>query len=165
MVAGAAITAAAYAFACYAPYRSIAPIAVIAALPPRALPPRLHRRLRHRLALRRRRPGVGLVSYAASGRVRVPALVVVVSCIVPLLPGLSIYRGLSMLSEGTEGGLLSMVNAAAIAIALSSGVILGEYVAQPLKREARRLETRLSGPRLVGPISVKTPRRLRRKQG
>jgi hypothetical protein len=31
-------------------------------------------------------------------------------------------------------------------------VILGEYVAQPLKREARRLENRLAGPRLVGPL-------------
>jgi hypothetical protein len=31
-------------------------------------------------------------------------------------------------------------------------VILGQYLAQPLKREAHRLETRLSGPRMVGPL-------------
>ena len=42
------------------------------------------------------------------------------------------------------------MTAASVAIALASGVILGEYVAQPVKREARRLEQRLSGPRLVG---------------
>ena len=29
----------------------------------------------------------------------------------------------------------------------------------PLKREGRRLETRLSGPRLVGPLKVRTSRR------
>jgi hypothetical protein len=34
-------------------------------------------------------------------------------------------------------------------------VIFGEYVAQPLKREARRLETRLAGPRLVGPLRAR----------
>ena len=36
------------------------------------------------------------------------------------------------------------------AIALAAGVILGEYVAQPLRRNARRIEDRLSGPRMVG---------------
>jgi hypothetical protein len=37
-------------------------------------------------------------------------------------------------------------------------VILGEYVAQPLKREARRLESKLAGPRLVGPLRVRSSR-------
>ncbi len=101
---------------------------------------------------------IGMVSYAVAGRVRVPPLVVVVSAIVPMLPGLAIYRGLTLLSEGGNG-LLSIINAAAIAIALASGVILGEYIAQPLKREARRLESRLSGPRLVGPLRARTVKR------
>ena len=34
-------------------------------------------------------------------------------------------------------------------------MILGEYVAQPVKRKARRLEYRLAGPRLVGPSRVR----------
>jgi uncharacterized membrane protein YjjB (DUF3815 family) len=91
----------------------------------------------------------------------VPPLVIVVSAIVPMLPGLSIYRGLSLLGEGGEdpaGGILALVTAASVAIALAAGVILGEYVAQPLRREARRLERRLSGPRLVGPFRARTPR-------
>ena len=48
----------------------------------------------------------------------------------------------------------------ATAFALAAGVILGQYLAQPLKREAHRLETRLSGPRMVGPFrrSGKTAR-------
>jgi uncharacterized membrane protein YjjB (DUF3815 family) len=101
---------------------------------------------------------IGLVSFTVAARVRVPPLVIVVSSIVPLLPGLSIYRGLYLLSEGGNG-LLSMINAAAIAIALAAGVIFGEYVAQPLEREARRLESRLSGPRLVGPLRARAVRR------
>ncbi len=92
---------------------------------------------------------------------RVPPLVVVVSAIVPLLPGLSIYRGLSLMGEGGAAisqGLLAMVTAASVAIALASGVILGEYVAQPVEREARRLEQRLAGPRLVGVFRARSKR-------
>jgi hypothetical protein len=46
--------------------------------------------------------------------------------------------------------------------ALASGVILGEYVAQPLEREARRVEARLAGPRLFGPFRPRSQRAIRR---
>ena len=57
-----------------------------------------------------------------------------------------------------------MVTAIAIAIALSSGAILGEYLAQPIRREARRLESKLAGPRLVGPHTVRAVRGVRRRK-
>ncbi len=167
MALGGAICAAAFAFASYAPARIIVPIAGIAAL---AMV------IAQTLALQdagRTWPTglaaffVGLVSYSVAGRLRVPPLVVVVSAVVPMLPGLSIYRGLSLLAEGdtsTSDGLLAMVTAASVATALASGVILGEYVAQPLKREAQKLENRLSGPRLVGPLRVRTGRMARRER-
>ena len=85
-----------------------------------------------------------------------------VSGITPLLPGLSIYKGLYLMAAGSNAGLLSLATALAIALALASGVILGEYIAQPLKREARRLEIRLAGPRLVGPWRPRSPQRRRR---
>ena len=137
----------AFAFSAYAPPRSLAPIALIAALAAGACSTWRSTAASGVAWASRAWPSVliGLVSYSVAGRVRVPPLVIVVSSIVPLLPGLSIYRGLYLLSEGGNG-LLSMINAAAIAIALAAGVIFGEYVAQPLKREARRLEGRLSGP-------------------
>ncbi len=156
---GAGLAAAAYAFASYAPYRALAPIAVIAgagiALDLFAY--------QHDIGIAWA-AGVaalliGVVSFFAANRFRVPALVLVTAAIVPLLPGLSIYRGLAVFGEGGNTGLASMAAAAAIAIALSSGVILGQYVAQPLKREARRLERRLAGPRLVGPMTVRALRR------
>jgi uncharacterized membrane protein YjjB (DUF3815 family) len=83
--------------------------------------------------------------------------VVVVPAVVPLLPGLAIFRGLSLLAEG-ESGMLQLAGAGVTAVALASGVILGQYLAQPLKREARRLETRLAGPRLVGPLRSRAVR-------
>lgn len=112
--------------------------------------------------------GIGLVSYSISGRFRVPPLVTVVSAMVPLLPGLTIYQGLFLLGE--EGGqrvgsgMLALFTAISIAIALAAGVILGEYVAQPVRREARKMETRLAGPRLVGVTRVKRSRRRKSKR-
>lgn len=158
MAVGAAITASAFAFAAYAPPRSLAPIAAIGLVAQVVYYVAHDRGLGIAWASALASVMIGIVSYAVAARVRVPPLVIVVSTIVPLLPGLSIYRGLSLLSEGGNG-LLSIINAAAIAIALAAGVIFGEYVAQPLKREARRLESRLSGPRLVGPLRARTVRR------
>jgi uncharacterized membrane protein YjjB (DUF3815 family) len=157
-VIGGMVTAAAFAFASYAPRRALPPIAVIGGASTAAYYVAYNSALGIAWASAVAAIIVGLVSYSVAGRVRVPALVVVVSGVVPLLPGLSIYRGLAQMNTGGSSGLLSLVNAAAIAIALSAGVILGEYVAQPLKREARRLEGKLAGPRLVGPLRVRQQR-------
>ena len=164
MALGGAITAAAYAYSSYAPYRSLLPIALIAATAMLVFGLVSERDLGVAWASATGALLVGLVSYSVAGRARVPALIVVVSAVVPMLPGLSIYRGLSLLAEGGAAGMLPMVNAVAIAIALSSGVFLGEYVAQPLKREARRLESKLAGPRLVGPLHARSERRRRRSR-
>ncbi|MRJ75409.1 threonine/serine exporter family protein [Aeromicrobium sp. SMF47] len=159
MVTGAAIAAGAFAYSAYAPRRSIVPIAAVGGVAAgiylfladhdvgRAWPAGLAAVF------------IGLVGFTVAGWCRVPPLVVVVAAIVPLLPGLSIYRGLSMLAADNYAGILAMITAAAIAISLAAGVILGEYVAQPVRREARRLEQRLAGPRLVGPLRARAKRR------
>ncbi|WP_254052154.1 threonine/serine exporter ThrE family protein [Aeromicrobium sp. A1-2] len=159
MVAGAAISAAAFAFAAYAPARILLPIALIAGSAASIF-----------LLLSERDVGrawpaavaaifIGVISYTVSSKFHVPPLVIVVASIVPLLPGLSIYRGLSLLADDDYTGILAMITAVAIAISLAAGVILGEYVAQPLRREARRLEQRLAGPRLVGPLRARAVRK------
>lgn len=166
--AGGALAAAAFALSAYAPTRAALPIAAVGGAATAIY-----------VALSG--PGVspawpsgaaavfvGTVGFSVARRVRVPPLVVVVPGIVPLLPGLSIYRGLSQLATDNFVGIISLIAAVASAIALSSGVILGEYFAQPLGREARRLERRLSGPRLVGPLRTRrrphNPRRERRER-
>jgi uncharacterized membrane protein YjjB (DUF3815 family) len=155
MVFGSGISAAAFAFASYAPKRSLLPIGVIGAGGDLVYALMHLPGFGQAWASAGAAVAIGVVSYSVAGRVRVPPLVVVVSAIVPLLPGLSIYRGLSLMASGDSYGVLAMVTAAGIAISLASGVILGEFIAQPLKREARRLESRLAGPRLVGPLRAR----------
>jgi uncharacterized membrane protein YjjB (DUF3815 family) len=164
MALGGAITAGAFAFSSYAPYRALLPIAVIGGASTSVFTLAYSHGFGIAWASAFAALLVGLVAFSAASRFKVPALIVVVPAVVPMLPGLSIYRGLSLLSRSGSDGLLSIINAAAIAIALSSGVILGEYVAQPIKREAGRLERRLSGPRLVGPMTARSGRRRRRAQ-
>ncbi len=160
---GGAIVAVAFAYGSYTPLRALIPIGVTGLLGQLVYQSSVQWEIGPALSSGAAALVVGAVSYSLAGRVRVPPLVVVVSGIVPLLPGLTIYAGLlALLNQGDVYGLFTLLSAASIGVALASGVILGEYVAQPLKREARRLETRLAGPRLVGPLRPLANRQTRR---
>ena len=164
VIIGSALTAAGFAFSAYSPARILAPIAIIGGLGGgisfALVESQVHRAAAAGIAAF----VIGFVSYWVAGRVRVPPLVIVVSSIVPLLPGLLIYTSLTLLAAENFTGIVAMITAIAVALMLTAGVILGEYVAQPLQREARRLERRLSGPRLVGPIRIRHARRSRRSR-
>lgn len=118
--------------------------------------------------------GVGLVAFHLGRRIGVPPLVVVSAGVVALLPGGAIYRGLFKLlveEPANVYGIILLLGAMTTAVSLAAGAILGEYVAQPLARTATRLESRLAGPRLVGPLhqpsrstTRKAVKRLRRLQ-
>jgi uncharacterized membrane protein YjjB (DUF3815 family) len=166
LIIGGAITAAAFAFSSYAPLRSLLPVGAVGGLAMGCYGLLYEGGFGLSWSSGAAAVLVGLVAYGIAARTAIPTLVVVVPAIVPLLPGLSIYRGLSLLAEptGASGapGVVSLMNAVAIAIALSAGVILGEYVAQPVGREARRLEHRLASPRLVGPLTARQRGRKRR---
>ena len=158
MTVGAALAAAAFAFASYAPLRALVPVALVSGFGTMVYLAVLSLGLGGGWAAAWAAVTIGVVTHTVAGRIRVPPLVVVVPAVVPLLPGLAIYRGLALLADG-QSGMLHLAGAGVTAVALASGVILGQYVAQPLKREARRLETRLSGPRLVGPLRARVARR------
>lgn len=58
--------------------------------------------------------------------------VIVVSGIIPLLPGLTAYRGFYQLAvQGGADGLVSVSLASAIALALAGGIVLGNFLARP----------------------------------
>ncbi len=150
VLVGATVAATAFAFTCYAPWQ-VLPAVFVTTFAGTAVYTAIQAPgLGKPWAAAWAAVTIGLVSYTVAGRLNVPPLVVVVPAIVPLLPGLSIYRGLSAFSEQDPVGTIYLTTAAAVTIALAAGVIMGEYLAQPLKRNARRLETRLAGPRLAG---------------
>lgn len=166
VVIGGAISAVAFAAACRAPLRSWLPITLISAVAAFLYKLADLNGVGRPWAAAFAAFFIGLVAYGAAGKVRVPPLVIAVSSIVPFLPGLSIYRGMSLLGAGNSGGvtgMLALMTAVSVAVALAAGVILGEYVAQPVKREARRLEDRLAGPRMVGG-ATRTKTRTRRRR-
>ena len=150
-VFGAALAASGFAFASCAPLRSLVAVALVAGLGQAVLLAVDAADLGRTWGAASGAVTIGAICYVVSGRFRVPPLVVVVPAIVPLLPGLDIYRGLALLAAGQDG-VLQLASAFATALALAAGVTLGQYLAQPLKRQARHLGGRLSGPHMVGPF-------------
>jgi uncharacterized membrane protein YjjB (DUF3815 family) len=68
--------------------------------------------------------GTGLLRHWTT----VPRLVVTLAGITPLLPGLTAYRGFYQLGvAGAADGLVTIILAAAIGLALAGGVALGEW--------------------------------------
>jgi uncharacterized membrane protein YjjP (DUF1212 family) len=103
---------------------------------------------------------IGFCGALMSRRLRIPPLVVAVSGMTPLLPGLTTYRGLFQLTvQNDMTGLSTLVLALGVGLALAAGVVLGEYLAQPVRTGLGRLERRFAGPRLSGPLNP-TERRL-----
>ncbi|EKT78139.1 uncharacterized membrane protein YjjP (DUF1212 family) [Rhodococcus percolatus] len=78
---------------------------------------------------------VGFAGGLMARRALTPPLVVVVAGITPLLPGLSLYRGLyALLNNEVVIGLSSLLAAFGIGCALAAGVTLGEWIARTLRR-------------------------------
>jgi uncharacterized membrane protein YjjP (DUF1212 family) len=98
--------------------------------------------------------GVGLAASVAARLVRTPPLVIVVSALVPLVPGLALFSGLLKLSEGSVDGLVGLLTAAAIAGALAAAAILAQYLVQYVWGPARRLQRRFIGPLMALPVRL-----------
>ncbi|OZM70938.1 amino acid export carrier protein [Amycolatopsis antarctica] len=96
---------------------------------------------------------VGFAGGVLARRLKVTPLVVAVSGITPLLPGLSTYRGLYQLAVDPGGEIGTLITAVAVGLALAAGVVLGEYLAQPVRTGLGRLERRMAGPRMAGPMT------------
>lgn len=97
---------------------------------------------------------IGLGAAISAVRLRVTPLVIVMAGIVPLVPGLTLFQGFVRLVNGqSAGGSLGM--AAAIALALGAGVVLGPLLAPSAHRELARLRVLRGGtirriPQLAG---------------
>jgi uncharacterized membrane protein YjjP (DUF1212 family) len=152
MVAGAA-TAACFGLACYSTFRAL-PVAAGAG----ALGAGAHGAL-DLLGVNQIAASavaavlIGLCAGTMSRRFRLPPLVIAVSGLTPLLPGFTAYRAMfQLVVQRSTGGLPTLMVAVATALALAAGVVLGEYLAQPVRTGLGRMERRLAGPRMAGPL-------------
>ncbi|QCQ93714.1 threonine/serine ThrE exporter family protein [Rhodococcus sp. SGAir0479] len=85
---------------------------------------------------------IGFAGGLMARRSLTPPLVVAVAGITPLLPGLSLYRGLyAMLNDEVILGLTALLGAFGIGCALAAGVTLGEWGARTLRRPPRMRRT------------------------
>ncbi len=91
---------------------------------------------------------IGFASRLWARRLRMSALAVTVASIVPLLPGMTVYAGISQIiaepgAVGLTRGLPSLAGAAGIGLGLASGVSLGTYLARVLSawRQGTSLST------------------------
>ncbi|MQY27065.1 threonine/serine exporter family protein [Nocardia aurantia] len=78
---------------------------------------------------------VGLAGGLMARRALTPPLVVAMAGIVPLLPGLRVYRGLAaLLNSDLLNGFSQLFGAFSVGCALAAGVTLGEWFARELRR-------------------------------
>ena len=101
-VIGASHPAAQLAFASYAPLRALFAVGVVR-LSQRWCCCRRHGRARIHVGFRSGGGDDRCSLPRVRSRIRVPPLVLVVPAVVPLLPGLMIYRGLALLADGRDG--------------------------------------------------------------
>lgn len=78
---------------------------------------------------------VGVVGHWLARRTRRPVLPYLIPSIAPLLPGSILYRGLIEITQGTAvSGLLSLVEAVTVGLALGAGVNLGGELMRVFQR-------------------------------
>ncbi|BDY32016.1 threonine/serine ThrE exporter family protein [Mycolicibacterium mageritense] len=103
---------------------------------------------------------VGFLATLISIRRQSPALVTATAGIMPMLPGLAVFWAVFAFAvdESFGEGLAQLLSAAATALALGSGVVMGELLGSPLRYRAGRLGDffRIEGPpglrRAVGQV-------------
>jgi uncharacterized membrane protein YjjP (DUF1212 family) len=83
---------------------------------------------------------VGLLARALGQRMRAPSLVLAVPALSALLPGLTIFRGMTQLalSDQTGAGVNTLLSATTTALAIAAGIVLGDFLAAPADRTLRR---------------------------
>lgn len=90
---------------------------------------------------------IGVVSSVLARVLSMPSLALSTAGIVPMLPGLSVYRGLYHLttyggSQGYGPAFDALGGAVAVGLALAAGVSLGSYLGRAAHRDAGRLADR-----------------------
>jgi uncharacterized membrane protein YjjB (DUF3815 family) len=149
-VLGAALAGACLTVASYAPLRAVATAGLAAGLAELALIGLGTAGFGQVIAAGLAAVGVGFLATLVSIRRHAPALVTVTAGIMPMLPGLAIFRAVFYFAvdKNFSDAQAQLVGAATTALALGSGAVLGEFVGSPLRYRAGRIGDffRIEGP-------------------
>ncbi len=91
----------------------------------------------------------GGVATLMSRWLRIPSVVLITAGIIPLVPGLSLFNGLmqivqdSSLGASPDQGMLMLLNALFIALAIAAGATFGNLVTRPLRHTLVRMRNAL----------------------
>lgn len=149
-VLGASLAGACLTLAYYAPLRSVVTAAFAAGTAQLVLIALGNAQFGQVMATGVAAVGVGLLATLVSIRRQAPALVTATAGITPMLPGLAIFRAVFnfAVEENFDAGLAQLMAAAAVALAIGAGVVMGELLLSPLRYRAGRVGdfVRIDGP-------------------
>jgi uncharacterized membrane protein YjjP (DUF1212 family) len=95
---------------------------------------------------------IGLGGAVLSRHFRLPPLIVAMAGVIPLVPGLTTYRGFVSVVTGDVVGGLSFLSAAfATALALGAGVLCGQFFSDPVRNRLGRIHRRYFSRGMAGP--------------
>jgi uncharacterized membrane protein YjjP (DUF1212 family) len=101
---------------------------------------------------------VGIFAIPCTQWFKAPAAAFAICAILPLLPGLSLYKGLAAIMYPPESGIGPLVTALSIALALAGGLTFGEYVGIALWHRLRLVEDRFLAPLFAQPSAIERGR-------
>ncbi|KWX66424.1 threonine/serine exporter ThrE family protein [Mycobacterium sp. NAZ190054] len=164
-VAGAALAGACLTIASYAKLRSVLTAAIAAGLAEAMLIGLSRAGFGQVVATGAAAVGVGLLATLISIRRQAPALVTATAGITPMLPGMAVFRAVFYFAvdQDFSAGVAQALAAAATALAIGAGVVLGELLGSPLRYRAGRVSEllRIEGPpglrRAVGKVVALQP--------
>lgn len=164
-VAGATLAGACLTIASYAQLRSVLTAAAAAGVAETVLLALATADIGQVVATGTAAVGVGLLATLISLRSHAPALVTATAGITPMLPGMAVFRAVFYFAVDQDftAGMAQALAAAATALAIGAGVVLGELLGSPLRYRAGRLGhlLRTEGPpglrRAVGKVVALRP--------
>ncbi|MCX2929365.1 threonine/serine exporter family protein [Mycobacterium sp. CVI_P3] len=149
-VTGAGLAGACLTIASYARPRAVITAGLVAGLAELVLIGLGNARFGQVVATGTAAAGVGLLATFLSIRQQAPALVTATAGITPMLPGMAVFRSVFYLAVDNNyaGGTAQALAAAATALAIGAGAVLGELLGSPLRYRAGRFGEffRVDGP-------------------
>ncbi|MFW0153488.1 threonine/serine ThrE exporter family protein [Mycobacterium sp. smrl_JER01] len=164
-VSGAALAGACLVIASYAKLRSVITAGIAAGLAEAVLIGLGSAGFGQVVATGTAAVGVGLLATLISIRRQAPALVTATAGITPMLPGMAVFRAVFYFAVERDfaAGMAQALAAAATALAIGAGVVMGELLGSPLRYRAGRISDflRVEGPpglrRAVGNVVALRP--------